>query len=70
MKDYVDDSLKDEKTLYELFAINIRLDIKDNCMHQICKIKRYGKWYEIGNMDIVKGNNKQFICGLFYKQVK
>lgn len=43
LKNYEDDSLKDEKTTYELFAINIRLDIKDNCKHQIYKIKKYGK---------------------------
>ena len=70
MKNYVDDSLKDEKTTYELFAINIRLDTKDNCKHQIYKIKRYGKWNEFDSIDIIKGNNKQFIYRLFNKQVK
>jgi len=69
LKNYVDTSLNNEKTIYELFAINIRLDIKENAKNHICKIKKYGKWYEIGNMDRIKDNNKQYICGLFYKIV-
>ena len=72
LKNYIDNSLINEKIKYELFAISFRIDINDGHEHQICKIKRYGKWYEIGDKDNINKNNnyKQYICGLFYKIIK
>ena len=72
LRNYIDDSLIEQKTKYELFAINFRIDIQDGFRHQICKIKRFGKWYEIGDKSNInaKSNYKQYICGLFYKIIR
>ena len=69
MKNYIDESLKFGKYLYELFAINIRYG--NHYGHQLCQIKIKGKWYEI-NDTIVKINpsiNFKDSYGLFYKKI-
>ena len=72
LNNYIESSLKNVKTAYELFAMDITVYIKDNIHQHICKIKRYGKWYEIGNLDILNGNQNynQNIYGLYYKLSK
>lgn len=72
LRNYIDDSLIEQKTKYELFSINFRIDIQDSFRHQICKIKRFGKWYEIRDKSNInaKSNYKQYIWGLFYKIIK
>ena len=49
MSQYIDSSLKENeiKYEYELFAINIRFGRNANSGHEICKVKRNEKWYEI-----------------------
>ena len=71
LKKYVDDSLKNEKTRYELFALNIKLGTKGYYNSQICKFKKNGNWYEIDDMNIGKrkNNENEIISGLFYKRI-
>lgn len=72
MKDYVDESLKKENTLYELFAINIRLGRTKNFGHQFCEVKINKQWYEINDDYIPIQKNKpssnyfNLSSGLFY----
>ena len=73
MSQYLDKSLKENEneTKYELFAINIRLGRNANFGHEICQVKRKGKWYEINDSNgrEIKGpgyNNYSY--GLFYRK--
>ena len=69
LKNYIDSSMKEEETTYELFAISIKYGLKGNYQYQKCKIKRQGEWYEIDdNLD--KKNYQENICGLYYKRIK
>ena len=69
IKKYIDSSSKETNTKYELFAINIKNQDKDDCI-----IKNKGKWYEISDNGYYKEipfsicNNS--ICGLYYRQHK
>ena len=68
MKKYIDPSLKENYTRYELFAINMRN--KDN---DECQIKKNGKWYQLNEgyyKDISFQTFNNEICGLFYRRVK
>ena len=68
MKKYIEPTLKEVHTKYQLFAINITTSNK-----QDCQIKRYGKWYEISEMDSKEINTPSFndsISGLFYRKLK
>ena len=69
MANYIDDSLKNEKTEYELFAINIGKTSKYD--HQICQVKKDGKWFEIDDNKIKPINNAKYqnsFYGLFYRK--
>ena len=69
LTNYVDNSLKNEKNVFELFAKSIKLGKKGDFSHQISQIKRNGKWYEIDDIYVnKKPNNYGNICGLFYKK--
>ena len=71
MNDYIDKSLLVESTLYELFAINIRLGSTINFGHEICQVKRIGKWYEINDSrgdKITKPSHFDSSYGLFYQR--
>ncbi len=73
MKDYIDNSLKVDETLYELFAINIRFGRTANFGHEICQVKRKKKWYEINDYNGNEISNvSHFDCsyGLFYRKKK
>ena len=72
LKNYVDDSLKEEMSRYELFAISIKLGVEGNYNNELCRIKRNGNWYEINDMNMDKRNNNinEKIYGLFYKKIK
>ena len=47
VRDYTDKSVFNESYIYVLFAINIRFRSTANFGHEICQVKRNGKWYEI-----------------------
>jgi len=76
MKDYVDESLKNDSTLYELFAINIRIGKTKNFGHQKCEVKINNQWYEFNDEKISLPKNKPnidnfyFSSGLFYRKIK
>ena len=73
MGNYIDKSLKTRETSYELFAINIRFGRSVNFGHEICQVKRGGRWYEINDRSGNLINNiSRFDCsyGLFYKKIK
>ena len=67
MGKYIDSSLKENKTKYKLFAVNILNKDNDNC-----QVKRKEKWYEIcekGTIEISSPDYNKYICGLFYKKL-
>ena len=71
MKEYIDKSLKVDCTEYELFAVNIRFGSTANFGHEICQVKRNGKWYEINDSEgheIFKLSNFDCSYGLFYRK--
>ena len=71
MYDYIDNSLKADKALYELFAINIRLGRSANFGHEICQVKRGDKWYEINDSSVCLINGPSDFggsYGLFYRK--
>ena len=72
MKNYIDNDVKNINTKYELFAINIRFGHNRNFGHEICQIKRNGKWYEINDTNsyekTISHNSNSY--GLFYKRKK
>jgi ubiquitin C-terminal hydrolase len=73
MKDYIDSSLDIENTEYELFAINIRFGKTANFGHEICQVKRNGKWYEINDRygeEIKNISHFDSSYGLFYRKIK
>ena len=70
MKNYVDNCLINTRTSYELFAINIRFGKTKNSGHEICQVKRKGKWLEFNDefgYAKVKDYNRNSY-GLFYKR--
>ena len=71
MKYFIDDRLKVHETVYELFAVNIRLDGNTNLGHEICQVKRNGLWYEINDTNVKRIDSlSHFDCsyGLFYRK--
>lgn len=71
MNNYIDSSVNVKETMYELFAINIRFGKNKNYGHEICQVKRKGKWYEfddISGYDKSQNYNKNSY-GLFYKRL-
>ena len=71
MKEYIDKSINVDCTEYELFAVNIRFGSTVNFGHEICQVKRNGKWYEINDTEgheIFKLSNFDSSYGLFYKK--
>ena len=72
MSQYIDKSLKENGTKYELFAINIRLGRSANFGHEICQVKRNGKWYEINDSvgkEISRTGYYNSSYGLFYRKI-
>lgn len=72
MNEFIDLSLLNENTKYELFAINIRLGETKDFGHEICQVKRNGKWFEI-NDEIWCEKDKSYYqnsYGLFYQRKK
>lgn len=70
MKDYIDDTVKEHyKTIYKLFAINIRYG--NHYGHQICQIISDNNAYEINDTSIQIINNleERNSYGLFYKRI-
>jgi len=73
MKEYLDESLKCYDTIYELFAVNIKLGTNQNDGHEICQVKRENIWYEVNDVSVTKIHNLSHfdsIYGLFYKRKK
>ncbi len=72
MSEYIDKTSFVESTLYELFAINIRFGSTINYGHEICQVKRDGKWYEINDSSVNDKTNSYFDSsyGLFYRRIK
>ena len=73
MKDYIDENLKVDSTEYELFAINIRFGSTASFGHEICQVKRDGKWYEINDSFGTEIKDISYFdssYGLFYKKLK
>ena len=70
MRNYVDNCLIHTRTFYELFAINIRFGKTKNSGHEICQVKRKGKWYEFNDeLGYAKVNDyNKYSYGLFYKR--
>ena len=78
MREYIDSSIcRYDNTKYELFAINIKLGKDSNYGHQICQIKKDGKFYEINDVNVKEINdftfsNSHYIedsYGLFYQKI-
>ena len=71
MKQYLDNSIHLTSTKYELFAINIRYGSTRDFGHEICQIKRNGKWYEINDTKSYKKTNEHYknLYGLFYRRL-
>ena len=76
MRKLIDESLEIDDTQYELFAINIKLGKDSNSGHQICQIKRDGKFYEINDAFVKEINNPLSSSyytgdsyGLFYRKI-
>jgi len=68
MKNYIDPSLKEHNTTYELFAVNIRNKDADDC-----QIKKNEKWYEISEgygKEISSPTLTNLSYGLYYRRVK
>lgn len=67
MRKYVDTS--GNRTKYELIAINIRLGKQKNFGHEICQVKRQGKWFQLNDEkeEKIKPYNN-YSYGLFYKR--
>ena len=73
MKEYIDKSINVDNTLYELFAINVRFGSTANFGHEICQVKRNGKWYEINDSNGHEINEISYFdssYGLFYRKIK
>ena len=73
MKDYIENPLNVDCTIYELFAINIRFGSNANFGHEICQVKRKGKWYQINDSygyEIESPSNFDSSYGLFYRKRK
>ena len=73
MKYFINDRLKVHETVYELFAVNIRLDGNTNLGHEICQVKRNDLWYEINDTNVKRiARVSHFDCsyGLFYRKKK
>ena len=73
MKEILDKSLKCYDTIYELFAVNIKLGSNQNDGHEICQVKRGKIWYEVNDVSVTKIHNLSnfdSIYGLFYKRKK
>ena len=70
MRNYIDKSIININTNYELFAINIRFGNNRNFGHEICQIKRNGKWYEVNDTISYEKNisHNSNSYGLFYKR--
>ena len=71
VRDYTDKSVITESYIYELFAINIRFWSTANFRHEICQVKRNGKWYEINDTRGYQISNiSNYDCSyrLFYKK--
>ena len=71
IKAYIDNSLHISDTIYELFAINIRLGSTRDFGHEICQIKRNFEWYEINDTKSYKRTREynKNSYGLFYKKI-
>lgn len=71
MKGYLDNSVNITNLRYELFGINIRFGKTRDFGHEICQIKRNGKWYEINDLKVNKEisdyNDNSY--GLFYRRL-
>ena len=74
MKDYIDESLIVDSTLYELFAINIRFGETIDFGHEICQVKRGEKWFRIDDNNGYEIEPLSFdessSYGLFYRRKK
>lgn len=69
MRNYVDTFFIETK--YELIAINIRIGKQKNFGHEICQVKRQGKWFELNDEKVdkkIKSYNN-YSYGLFYKRL-
>lgn len=69
MRNYVDTFFI--ATKYELIAINIRIGKQKNFGHEICQVKRQGKWFELNDEKVdkkIKSYNN-YSYGLFYKRL-
>ena len=69
MRNYVDTFFIETK--YELIAINIRIGKHKNFGHEICQVKRQGKWFELNDEKVdkkIKSYNN-YSYGLFYKRL-
>ena len=71
MKKFIDNSVNESNTKYELFAINIRYDSTRDFGHEICQIKRNFEWYEINDIKSykreIKHNKNSYT--LFYRRL-
>ena len=70
MRNYVD--IFGNRTKYELIAINIRLGRQKNFGHEICQVKRKGKWFELNDdikVEEKKKSYNNYSYGLFYKRL-
>ena len=72
MNEFIDLSLLNENTKYELFAINIRLGETKDFGHEICQVKRNGKWFEINDEKWCEKDKSYYqnSYGLFYQRKK
>ena len=78
LKNYIDIDYRPnrENTIYELFAVNLRLGKDIKIGHQICIIKREGIWYEINDEyvkkcpDFIIDSLRENSYGLFYKKLR
>ena len=71
MNNYLDRSVNVKGTRYELFAINIRFGKTKNYGHEICQVKRKGKWYVFNDVSGYESDQKynKNSYGLFYKRL-
>lgn len=72
MEPYVDSSIKDDNTKYELFAVNITSK-EYTTLFYYCQVKKDGKWYELKEYHETEINYptaNSDICGLFYRKIK
>ena len=71
MDQYIDESLNEDETDYELISINIRFCRNANSGHEICQVKRGNIWYEINDSWRHPINNPSHFdssYGLFYRK--